>query len=703
MNEYYKMYDNIFQESAKFSKSNNYEKMSINIQYLRIFGFKHSHLSLLPFLSNLIYGNKLRGINIVLEFNKYLKNYNKNISLLDINILSNNMIRINFNKTNMIISYNNNKKIDLITNYEIGLLNYFPLNEIIIDYSKIFLNNKKCNIAEIVIGDGSKENIINIIDNNYIEDISLIKSLTDLKKKNGIINYINDSYDKYYINKKDLKKYKFINWYDTILNYNINRYFKNNFKIPITTKKYDIIYSFIEWTYNTYIHEKNGKKNKTNWLIREYQIIPLLIYNILFAINNIKENGIFLIYTYEFYTTISQDIILLLTKIFKKVDFYNPKVEDYKRNRRFIYCYKYKENKNIIKLLKNIYNQFLENYNNNKKKFNIKEENRESYLFKKYLPDYNDKIHDDFMIYELFDQNKLNKKEKDFKEKINNFEKKMIKNHLSASFKWNINLKYKNKVDLTNDSDLKKYIKSQLKKNLTYCLKYCKEYDIKINNSYLNNNNNKLLNVLGCFPNIKGVDLTKIQFIDQSINYITEYHDAVFVNKIIENIFINKNIFNKKNDINVLDGTSHIGGNTIAFALNGFNTTGIEIDKDVYNLLNYNINLYKLKVKTICTDFVKFIPKINQDVVFLDPPWGGVNYKKIDKLELYLSKINLIDIVNKLKNKTKCIILKVPFNYNTQNFIKKNTFSRILQLIKLEKYYLIVLISEDLNLINLTK
>lgn len=699
MNEYYNIYNNLLNEMENFSEINNFKQISLNIQYLRSFSFKHSHLTLLPFLSTLIYGNKSK-INILLEFNKYLKNYNRNISLLDINLLGNNKIRIDFNKTNMIISYNN-KKIDLITNYEIGLLNYFSINEIIMDYSKIFLKKKKCNIAEIVVGDG-KENYINIIDNHFIEDISLIKSLTDFKKRNGIINYINDSYDKYYINNKGLTNYEFINWYDTILNYNINRYFKNNLKIPITTKKYDIIYSFIQWTYNTNILDPNGKKNKNNFLLREYQIIPQLIYNILFAIKNIKKNGIFLIYTYECYTTISQDLLLLLTKIFKKVEIFNPKVEDYVRNRRFILCYKYKEKKNITKLLKNIYNQFQKIYNNNKL-FNIKEENRKSDLFKKYLPDYDDKIHNDFMIYELFDQNKLDKKEEDFKKKINYFEKNMIKNHINVSFRTSIYSKYKNIIDLQNNSSLNKYLKSQLKKNLNYCIKYCKKYEIKINNSYLNNNNNKLLNVLGCFPKIKGVDLNRIQFIDQSINYLTEYHDAVFVNKIIENIFINKNIFNNKNDINVLDGTSHIGGNTIAFALNGFNTTGIEIDKDVYNLLNYNINLYKLKVKTICKDFIKFIPKINHDVVFLDPPWGGVNYKKFDKLELYLSSISLIEIVNKLKNKTKCIILKVPFNYNTQNFIKRNTFSRILQLLKLEKYYLIVLISEDLNLINLTK
>ena len=163
-------------------------------------------------------------------------------------------------------------------------------------------------------------------------------------------------------------------------------------------------------------------------------------------------------------------------------------------------------------------------------------------------------------------------------------------------------------------------------------------------------------------------------------------------------------LFDKKEikNISVIDATSHIGGNTIPLGLNGFNVIAIEINENIYNLLNMNIKLYKLKIKTICEDFINFIPKIKHDVVFIDAPWGGTSYKKIDKLDLYLSNINLVDITNKLKNKTKVIILKVPFNYNLQSFIKKNNFSRILQLFSLERYYLIILIDESLKLLNFT-
>ena len=106
-----------------------------------------------------------------------------------------------------------------------------------------------------------------------------------------------------------------------------------------------------------------------------------------------------------------------------------------------------------------------------------------------------------------------------------------------------------------------------------------------------------------------------------------------------------------------------------------------------------------MKTTVICDDFTNYLKNIKHfDAVFLDPPWGGNGYKAFDKLPLYLSKLKLVEVVNKLKNKTDLIILKVPFNYDIHEFIKTNNFSRIIQLFKMEKYYLISVISEKLNL-----
>jgi hypothetical protein len=62
---------------------------------------------------------------------------------------------------------------------------------------------------------------------------------------------------------------------------------------------------------------------------------------------------------------------------------------------------------------------------------------------------------------------------------------------------------------------------------------------------------------------------------------------------------------------------------------------------------------------------------LSQDVIYIDAPWGGTDYKKHSRLKLYLGKYELSDIYNKFKNKAKLFALKVPYNYDINNFILK--------------------------------
>ena len=62
-------------------------------------------------------------------------------------------------------------------------------------------------------------------------------------------------------------------------------------------------------------------------------------------------------------------------------------------------------------------------------------------------------------------------------------------------------------------------------------------------------------------------------------------------------------------------------------------------------------------------------------VLFLDPPWGGPDYKKHNSLTLYLGKNKLEEIVQKWvnmvskKDKLKLILCKVPNNINPTPWI----------------------------------
>ena len=61
------------------------------------------------------------------------------------------------------------------------------------------------------------------------------------------------------------------------------------------------------------------------------------------------------------------------------------------------------------------------------------------------------------------------------------------------------------------------------------------------------------------------------------------------------------------------------------------------------------------------------------DVLYIDAPWGGKDYKNKERLSLYLDKNELSDIYNKFKKKTKLFVFKLPKNYfdniNNENFI----------------------------------
>ena len=52
-------------------------------------------------------------------------------------------------------------------------------------------------------------------------------------------------------------------------------------------------------------------------------------------------------------------------------------------------------------------------------------------------------------------------------------------------------------------------------------------------------------------------------------------------------------------------------------------------------------------------------------IFFLDPPWGGKNYKNFKYFNLKIGKLQIYNVINLLyDNQFKYIILKAPFNLN---------------------------------------
>ena len=55
---------------------------------------------------------------------------------------------------------------------------------------------------------------------------------------------------------------------------------------------------------------------------------------------------------------------------------------------------------------------------------------------------------------------------------------------------------------------------------------------------------------------------------------------------------------------------------------------------------------------------------MEQELIFLDPPWGGVDYKRNEHTDLFLDDVNVVDIINSLYHHARYIAMKIPNNYN---------------------------------------
>ena len=128
----------------------------------------------------------------------------------------------------------------------------------------------------------------------------------------------------------------------------------------------------------------------------------------------------------------------------------------------------------------------------------------------------------------------------------------------------------------------------------------------------------------------------------------------------------------------ITDATSCIGGNSLFFALDFKFVNCVEINSNTIDTLKDNMRYFTNKVIYNCSyNIIKFM--LRQDVIFLDPPWGGSIYKSKKRINLYLDSLNVIDIIDSLYNYTTIVALKVPNNFNKNeislNFWKNKVFS----------------------------
>jgi 16S rRNA G966 N2-methylase RsmD len=181
---------------------------------------------------------------------------------------------------------------------------------------------------------------------------------------------------------------------------------------------------------------------------------------------------------------------------------------------------------------------------------------------------------------------------------------------------------------------------------------------------------------------------------------ITKPLHTNWIKSLIIQFFKNKAINTKT--LNIIDSTACIGGDSLSFSKYFKHVLSIEKDKTHFEILESNIKICETdNIKIIHNDFISYIENEklykSYQILFIDPPWGGPDYKNVDKLDLFMYnnqniKINIKTIINSYIDKFKYIVLKCPNNFylNKSDYLYKNIHSYIandnkVQLIILEK------------------
>jgi 16S rRNA G966 N2-methylase RsmD len=182
------------------------------------------------------------------------------------------------------------------------------------------------------------------------------------------------------------------------------------------------------------------------------------------------------------------------------------------------------------------------------------------------------------------------------------------------------------------------------------------------------------------FPYKKGVNYADILVTTEGSYSISSNKGSNKLVYLLEKYF-------KTTKITITDGTANNGSDTIAMGLKFKHINSIELDKVNFEVLKNNVKIYNLNnVKIYNGNTIKIIPELTQDVIYIDAPWGGQNYKNNQKMELYLDNLQLGEVYNKFKKNTKLFVFKIPKNYDFTNFI---------QITQVEKYYIHAYISNN--------
>lgn len=178
---------------------------------------------------------------------------------------------------------------------------------------------------------------------------------------------------------------------------------------------------------------------------------------------------------------------------------------------------------------------------------------------------------------------------------------------------------------------------------------------------------------------------------DVSLYSITPQYYAEKITRIISQ--------NLKDDLKkyvISDFCSCIGGNSFNFIKYFKHVNCVELNKIRFKYLKHNMNIYRTynnydNYSLYNMDVFNVVNHIKQDIIFIDPPWNGKDYKNKQKMDLYLNNKDSVSFCNYFLKYTKCLVLKIPNNFDIKNFDRIKYNFKIFDL----KIFKLIIIKKD--------
>ncbi|OQV17442.1 Trimethylguanosine synthase [Hypsibius exemplaris] len=114
----------------------------------------------------------------------------------------------------------------------------------------------------------------------------------------------------------------------------------------------------------------------------------------------------------------------------------------------------------------------------------------------------------------------------------------------------------------------------------------------------------------------------------------------------------------------IVDAFCGVGGNAIQFAFTCERVIAIDIDPVKIEYAKRNAAIYGVldRIEFIVGDFFKVAPTLSADVVFLSPPWGGLNYAQHESYDLEKMELNGFRVFETARRVSENVAFFLPRN-----------------------------------------